>query len=116
MINPKSKIKTPRLNPRFYCSPDEFSFKDFLAVIFTAGFFYACFRALSETQALELVQSIAYLMAVILGGYFGQEITAAVVKERYRSQRALMNYSNGGETGDECDDTDNPDPGNQSPV
>lgn len=116
MIILNRKLKTPHLNPKFYCSPDEFSFKDLLAIIFTAGFFYACYRALSENQALELVRSIAYLMAVILGGYFGQEITAALVKERYHTRQALMNYPSGGETKNECDGTDNPDSGNKSPV
>ncbi len=116
MNHVNSKFKMPSVSPRFYNSPDEFSFKDLLAVVFTFGFFYACFRALSELQALELVKATAYLMAVILGGYFGQEITAALVKERYYNQRLLMNGSKGGECGDEYDQTDNLDSGNQFPI
>lgn len=67
--------------PSFYSRADEFSFKDLLAIFFSAGFFYICYRALSDPQALELVKSVGYLMAVILGGYFGQEITSTLVKK-----------------------------------
>jgi len=60
----------------FFSRPEEFSFKDMLAILFTAGFFYVCFRAITEPQALELVRSITYLIAIILGGYFGQEMVS----------------------------------------
>jgi len=109
-------IKKPRINPEFYCNPDKFSFKDLLAICFTAGFFYASYRALSEPQALELVKSIAYLMAVILGGYFGHEITAALIHERYRGYDSAYNgdYSYGGDNNN--GDSANANQGNGSQV
>lgn len=75
----------PRLSgipSNFYSRPDRFSFKDLLATLFSVGFCCICYRALTEPQALELVKAVGYLMAVILGGYFGQEITSALVMER----------------------------------
>ncbi len=77
--------KRPRISPEFYNSPYTFSFKDLLAIFFTLGFFYACYKALTQSQALELVKTIAYLMAIILGGYFGHEITAAIIQEKYKT-------------------------------
>ncbi len=92
-------IKRPRLSPEFYNSPYTFSFKDLLAIFFTLGFFYACYKALTQPQALELVKTIAYLMAIILGGYFGHEITAAIIHEKYKTNNYSYSssYSNGGE-------------------
>ncbi len=83
-------LKQIKLKPDFYNCPDRFSFKDLLAIFFTLGFFYACYRALFQPQALELVKSIAYLMGIILGGYFGHEITAAIINEKHKN----VNYTN----------------------
>ncbi len=88
----KQYIKVPRVKPDFYNCPDSFSFKDLLAIFFTLGFFYACYKALTQPQALELVKAIAYLMAIILGGYFGHEITAAIIHEKYKTNN--YGYSN----------------------
>ncbi len=88
----KKYIKRPQIDSGFYISPDTFSFKDLLAIFFTLGFFYACYRALTQAQALELVKSITYLMAIILGGYFGHEITAAIIHEKYRNNNNSYNY------------------------
>jgi len=72
---------------RFFSRPEEFSFKDLLAVLFTAGFFYVCYRAITEPQALELVKTIAYLIAIILGGYFGQEMVSVYTQRNRQSRR-----------------------------
>jgi len=77
--------KLPRAPNDFYGRPRQFSFKDLLAILFTAGFFYVCYRAITEPQALELVKSIAYLIAIILGGYFGQEMVT-VWADKYQTQ------------------------------
>lgn len=74
--------RLPGIPSDFYSRPDRFSFKDLLATLFSLGFCCICYRALTEPQALELVKAVGYLMAVILGGYFGQEITSALVTER----------------------------------
>ena len=76
--------------PSFYSRADEFSFKDLLAIFFSSGFFYICYQALGDPQALELVKAVGYLMAVILGGYFGQEITSTLVKEKLMAQRKAV--------------------------
>ncbi len=92
------KVKVRKGGPDFYNCPDAFSFKDLLAILFTMGFFYACYRALSQTQALELVKSITYLIAIVLGGYFGQEITASIIQERYKNNHYhSSNYSSADE-------------------
>lgn len=72
------------------------TFKDFLASMFSFGFFYISWRVITngpDTAAVELIQSWTPLMALILGGYFGQDMLerysgaqAEAQRERYRQQ------------------------------
>ena len=66
----------PKMPDDFYGRPNKFSFKDLLAMLFTVGFFYISFQALNSEQALELVKSWVALVAIVLGGYFGQEMVS----------------------------------------
>lgn len=74
----------------FFDRPYQFSFKDLLAIAFTAMFLFFCCRALNHTDALELVKTLIPLIAIILGGYFGQEMASAYFN------RGQGRYSTGG--------------------
>lgn len=74
---------------RFWSRPEEFSFKDLLAASFCGVFLYFSYRALNNSQALELVKVLVPLIGVILGGYFFQESAAMCF---YRSQGGQQQY------------------------
>lgn len=66
----------------FFNRPFEFSFKDFLAILFVATFLYATFRAIHIKQALEVVKTLIPIISIVLGGYFGQEMVTAYFQSR----------------------------------
>lgn len=47
-----------------------------LAVMFSGTFLYFAWRALSNTQALAVVEALVPLIGIILGGYFAHEAAA----------------------------------------
>lgn len=74
----------------FFSRSREFSFKDLLAAIFSGFFIYKC-----GTGDLELVKILVPLIAIILGGYFGQEISSVWVGCKTYNQGAMLPYATG---------------------
>lgn len=72
---------------RFFSRPNEFSFKDLLAATTVGFFIFFSVRALSDEQALELVRIWVTLIAIVLGGYFGQEIASTWQEGRNDHER-----------------------------
>ncbi len=76
-------MKTPK---KFFSRSDEFSFKDLLAAAMVGFFVYFSIRALGDSQALELVRVWVTLIAIVLGGYFGQEIAGKFTENREQNR------------------------------
>lgn len=67
---------------KFFSRPFEFSFKDLLAICFVTTFLYAVFKAIHNTEALEVVKTLVPIISIVLGGYFGQEMVVAYFQSR----------------------------------
>jgi len=60
----------------FWSRPNELSFKDVLAVMFSGTFLFFAWEAVKNKEALAVVQALVPLIGIILGGYFVQESAA----------------------------------------
>lgn len=67
---------------RFFNNPDRFSFKDGLAIVFNAFFFYFCWKAQYSDRALEIVKALIWPEVTILLGYFGTEMSNMFASNR----------------------------------
>lgn len=61
------------MKPSFWSRPLDLSFKDVLAITFSGTFLYFAWHAMSNKDALAVVQTLVPLVGIILGGYFVQE-------------------------------------------
>lgn len=77
----------------FFSRPQSFSFKDLLAVGFSGFFLFQCGKAVNNSNVMELIKTLVPLIAIILGGYFGQEISSVWVnRPRYDAKGDDNNY------------------------
>lgn len=68
---------------KFFNNPNEFSFKDVIAVVFTATFLYVTYKSLTSSDALEVMKTLIAPIMTVLGGYFGQEVATAYFQSKY---------------------------------
>jgi hypothetical protein len=81
---------------RFFNNPYEFSFKDFIALIFISMFLYVTYKALTSSNSLEVMKSLIPIIMVIISFYFGQEVATAYFQSKYPNQYGYYNgYYNG---------------------
>jgi len=58
----------------FFSKPQEFSFKDTLAIAFSGYFLYCANEAArGSLTAMDVIKTMVPLISIILAGYFGQE-------------------------------------------
>jgi hypothetical protein len=79
---------------KFFNNPNEFSFKDVIAIVFTATFLYVTYKSLTSSDALEVMKTLIAPIMTVLGGYFGQEVATAYFQSKYPNT-----YNNGYYTG-----------------
>lgn len=79
---------------KFFNNPYEFSFKDFIALIFISMFLYVTYKALTSSNSLEVMKSLIPIIMVIISFYFGQEVATAYFQSKYPNT-----YNNGYYTG-----------------
>lgn len=75
---------------KFFNNPNEFSFKDVIAIVFTTTFLYVTYRSLTSKDALEVMKTLIAPIMTVLGGYFGQEVATAYFQSKYPNT-----YNNG---------------------
>ncbi|WKV08212.1 hypothetical protein Q2T46_11805 [Thermoanaerobacterium sp. CMT5567-10] len=68
---------------KFFNNPWEFSFKDVIAIVFTATFLFVTYKALTSKDALEVMKTLIAPIMTVLGGYFGQEVATAYFQSKY---------------------------------
>lgn len=76
----------------FFNKPYEFSFKDFIAIIFISMFLYITFRALTSSYSLEVMKTYIPIIMVIISFYFGQEVATAYFQSRFPNQYGYNQY------------------------
>ncbi|ABB15359.1 hypothetical protein [Carboxydothermus hydrogenoformans] len=80
----------------FWSRPNELSFKDVLAVMFSGTFLYFSWEATKNQQALQVIQTLVPLLGIILGGYFVQESAAMWLTKSQEAKGGENNENNAG--------------------
>lgn len=81
---------------KFFNNPNEFSFKDGIAVAFILAFLFVTYKALTSKDALEVMKTLIAPIMTILAGYFSQEVATAFFQSKYPNtyNNGYSNYIN----------------------